>query len=679
MVSNKNKYKNSILIFICCSLTIITLFHSLFFSGFNLLLGDRFDALIQTNLLQHWYNVFTGNSRWDVVGYFYPFENTLGYNDGYFLFGFFYTLYRILGFDIFLSTDLVNITIKIIGFYSFWYLSKKTLKLDLLSSLVGAVIFTLANSMSEQMTHAQLLTIAFSPLLTSFIIGYLKSLKENNRSSAVKNGFLASLLLALWLFTSYYMAWFYIFFLTISLFVFILICLFSTSLRNTLRFKPNLPSLLIPVVCFLIFIIPFLNVYLPKAKETGGQPLYAVEYYAPSFFNIIDPGTHNLLFGTLSDKLFGNLDTVIRNGEFNIGFAPISIIITLAFFIYTVFKNNGGIERIFVISLCSALFISLSLVVKQGDFFLWKFVWQFFPGAKGMRVTARYVLFLLFPLSLIIAYFIHAFRRNANKYLLMVLCTLLVLEQVNLAPNARFNRKIQNDFVKSLPAPPSECKAFYVVGQRLNEFPVDNKNIYLNLYPHNVDAMLISEIFKLRTVNGFSSFNPPGWIFEKDPLPTYMLRVNKYIYEHDIRDGMCEFDLEKLRWTYFPTNSPFGIASRVFDKIDFKLKSENYHHNSDSLSFEVELTNNSDFNVGSDTYRPLRIGVRLFSAENKLIQQDYMHIDIPKLKSHGGKGSVIINLPTDFDKSDYLEVVPLEEGIAWFDWLGSKPLVLHAK
>lgn len=680
IVNKKFKYRNLMLVILACSLTIITIFHSLFFSGFNILLGDRYDALIQTNLFLHWYNVFFGNSKWDVVGYFYPFGNTLGYNDGYFIYGVIYTIFRFLSFDIFLSTDLVNISIKVIGFFSFLYLTNKTLKIDLLSSVVGSIVFSLANSMSEQMLHSQLLTIAFSPLLTSFIIDYIRCLKNNNAKLAVKYGVLSSALLALWLFTSYYMAWFYIFFLTMSLLIFVIICLSSKKKRGMLFIKPSFVSLLIPLLSFLIFVIPFLKVYLPKAKETGGQPLYAVEYYAPTLYNIIDPGRHNLIFGSLSDFLFGSMSGIIRDGELNVGFAPFLLISTLLFLFFLLRSKEVKVQRIFLITLIISVLTSLALVVKHGDFLLWKYVWEFFPGAKGMRVTARYVLFLLFPLSLVLSHLLYFLRGKVNNVVLLILCAFFILEQVNLAPNAFFNRKTQNDFVKSLPIPPSECKAFYVVGQRVNEFPINNNNVYVSLYPHNVDAMLISEIFQLRTINGFSSFTPPSWNFAKDPLPTYMQRVNVYINEHNIRDGMCEFDLEKLRWTYFPTNSPLGIASRIFDKIDYKLNSGNYHSNSgNNMSFDVELTNNSEFNIGNDTYRPLRLGVRLFSAENKLIDQDFMHIDIPKLKSHGGKGIVTITLPNDFDKSDYLEVVPLEEGIAWFDWLGSKPLVLHVK
>ena len=153
---NNTKSLRLCFLFLVCVASIIVLFHNLIFSNFNILLGDRFDALIETNLLQHWYNVIQGNSKWDTVGYFYPFSNTLGYNDGYFLYGIFYSFFRLLGFDLFISTDLVNILLKVIGFFSFYFLVKKVFKFGFLVSLVGAVAFTFANSMSEQMRHAQL-------------------------------------------------------------------------------------------------------------------------------------------------------------------------------------------------------------------------------------------------------------------------------------------------------------------------------------------------------------------------------------------------------------------------------------------------------------------------------------------------------------------------------------------
>ncbi|UKY37919.1 hypothetical protein [Pantoea dispersa] len=677
MLNKNGKVSRSIILLVFCAAAIIILFHSLIFSGFNVLLGDRFDALIETNLLLHWFNVIQGKAEWDTVGYFYPFDNTLGYNDGYFLYGVIYSIFRLLGFDLFISTDLVNISLKVIGFYSFYYLTNRVLKFEFFASLSGATAFTLANSISVQMIHAQLLSVAFSPLLTFFILNYFKELKLNNTSRCIFNGVLASLLLALWLFTSYYMAWYFILFFVFSFAFFTLICLNEKGGASNLRLRFSIKSVLYPFLALILFLVPFLKVYLPKASETGGQTLSAVESYAPDIYNVIDPGQYNYMFGKLSDFFFKNVETLSRSGELNIGLAPVSIVILFIVTIFLLIRKNKSIVECLISAVCLATLVTALFAIKFGDIFLWKYIWQYFPGAKGMRVTARYFLFLIFPVTLASTYFLDRLARKKGGLLFYVLCFVLLLEQINFAPNATFNRAFSKSFVSSVHVPPQGCNAFYVVGQRKGEFPTVTENIILSFYPHNVDAMLISEVYNIRTINGFSTFNPPGWDFALNPKSTYLARVQNYISKNNISKGMCEFDLENMKWTEFKADQPIGITSRIYNKIDIKLldvfipsdSSKNYRAS-------IRLTNQSEFDIGSGSYRPLKLGIKLYSADGKIINQDYMHLEIPHLSAGGGEKNMNIALPDDFQSDDYISISILEEGVAWFDWLGFQPLIV---
>lgn len=677
VLNNKGSVTRLLLLLIFCAVVIIILFHTLFFSGFNILLGDRFDTLIETNILHHWHNVIQGKSEWDTVGYFYPYDNTLGYNDGYFIYGLFYSIFRFLGFDLFISTELVNILLKIIGFYSFYYLVNNVLKLDFFVSLVGAISFTLGNSLVVQMLHAQLLSISFAPLLTILIINYFLGLKFNDSKKSLINGCLASLLLALWLFTSYYMAWYYILFFVVCCFIFALLSFLTQGIYGDVKDSISFKTLFLPVLVLIVFLIPFLKVYLPKASETGGQSLFAVEQYAPVIYNVIDPGRHNFIFGKVTNSFFNGFDGLERAGEFSIGLAPISMLIMMVSLIFLILKRNKSINEVFFLAVCLTTFITGLCAIKFGDVFLWKYIWQYFPGAKGMRVTSRYFLFLIFPVVLVSTWFLGKISRNRSSLFFYILCILLMFEQLNFAPNASFNRAYNKDFIKSVPVPPQDCKAFYVIGQRKGEFPIVTDNTTLSYYPHNVDAMLISEVYNLRTINGFSTFNPPGWDFALNPLQSYMARVQNYINNNNIANGMCEFDLENLKWTEFKPHQPLGITSKIFDKVDIKASGivinqavrKNY-------GITVMLTNNSDFNLGEGSYRPLKVGIKLYNSDGKLKNHDYMHLDVPQLSVGKKEVSMDIKLPDDFKPDDYISVSLLEEGVAWFDWLGAKPVVV---
>lgn len=167
--------KNFIVVFIGILVT-ITFFSSQLRVRWELVFGDQFDGLIEFSILQHWYNVFHGIENWRTVGYFYPYQNTLGYNDGYFLYGILYTALRMLNIKMFMASELVNVIIQITGFYSFFYLCHRKLKLKFFVCLLTASIFSLGNAIYVQSNHVQLLSIFFAPVLTILIVNYYQQL-----------------------------------------------------------------------------------------------------------------------------------------------------------------------------------------------------------------------------------------------------------------------------------------------------------------------------------------------------------------------------------------------------------------------------------------------------------------------------------------------------------------------
>ena len=78
-----------------------------------------------------------------------------------------------------------------------------------------------------------------------------------------------------------------------------------------------------------------------------------------------------------------------------------------------------------------------------------------------------------------------------------------------------------------------------------------NEPVYINaelnaLYPHNVDAMFLAELWRRPTINGFSTFNPPDWQFG-DPLAAgYDARALAYIRRHGLRH-VCQLDMREAR------------------------------------------------------------------------------------------------------------------------------------
>ncbi|MDB5375348.1 MAG: hypothetical protein JWP04_3990, partial [Belnapia sp.] len=152
-------------------------------SGFTLLLGDRHDAVIELSILEHWANVLRGLSPWNVTDYFFPVPGTLGYNDGYLLFGLLHAGFRALGADPFLSGELVNATTRAIGFAGTYALGRRAFALAPGWAVLAAVLFTISNNLFIRGSHAQLFSIGFIPVLALLLHGMLAALLAGRRAA----------------------------------------------------------------------------------------------------------------------------------------------------------------------------------------------------------------------------------------------------------------------------------------------------------------------------------------------------------------------------------------------------------------------------------------------------------------------------------------------------------------
>jgi hypothetical protein len=184
---------------------------ALFFRGqtlghFGFLFGDRYDGVIETTVLEHWFNVLRGLEWWSDTSYFYPYHGTLGYNDGYFIYGLIYSVFRAGNIDPWLSSELVNISVKAIGYFGFYLFCRDVIKIAFPWSVLGAIVFSLANNTALHAIHAQTLTVAFAPLMGWIVFRFVDALSSQCRPCVTGWGIFAALFYSAWLMTGFYMA-----------------------------------------------------------------------------------------------------------------------------------------------------------------------------------------------------------------------------------------------------------------------------------------------------------------------------------------------------------------------------------------------------------------------------------------------------------------------------------------
>lgn len=528
-------------------------------SGFDLGFGERGDGMIEITILEHWRNVLSGVSHWNATFYFHPYVNTLGYNDGYFLYGVSYAFWRLF-FDPFHADTLNILTLKTIGFVAAYRLVSGTFAWGRVTGAAVALLWTVASNIGLQAVHAQLQSVALLPVAMMLAIAASRYEREGRRSAARFAAMALAALVAAWFLTSYYMAWFTLF--SAGLFV-ICWCLLSGEWRPVavLRLiRRHGETLAWGCAAFLLLIVPFLRVYLPTMRETGGESYdEMLGYLVTPGIDMINVGAENYLWGWIFRPLLLLAHLMLPNdqalpgrvfgGEHESGFPPILcalVVVALWTIVWRGRSMTGERSAIPLRAFATAMTIAWLLTLQFWIASPWGLVFELVPGAKGMRVVSRYQLWLCLPFLLIAvaAWQTRLVRLSGSRpFVTACVALLLVAENLSAETPARLSRAVENGALSAIPAPPLGCVSFYAVATRIAEPQYIDAELNA-LYPHNVDAMFLAERWQVPTINGFSTFNPPDWAFG-DPLAAdYDLRVKRYARKHALY-GLCRLDVRR--------------------------------------------------------------------------------------------------------------------------------------
>lgn len=533
---------------LCGVLVVGVFFRQHLLNHFTVLSGDRYDAVIVTALLEHWFNVFQGLANWASPNYFFPYPKTLSYNDGYLLYGMIYSVFRACAIDPFLSSELVNVTVKAIGFGGFLLASRRMFQLPFGWALLGAVIFTLSNNSYIQVIHAQLLAVAFVPLIGWLIHGSITALLAGRRRALLGQGMAAALLFAALLMTSAYTAWF------LSLFIVIALAVQLVLLRGAygplrLALRQQAGALLTIAAVGMLALAPFVVAYL--LGHHGPRSWGELRAYSPSLLDSINPGNDNYMFGDLFAWLRGHCAACdIGSGERETGMGPLLVLLAaLGSGTLLWRRQRGGATDVLVLGLGLACAITWLLAVRIGPVTGWYLVYKLWPGASGLRVVARIFIMLSAPVVALVMWHLwrQAERWRPTRWgqpLLILVGGLLVAEQLNGRGTVGVDRAQLLRYTAA-PPPPAACRAFYV-GPAPDGGGAPNSDAAT--LTHNIDAMLIAELRNLRTINGHASFTPQDWNFANPGAADYTQRVQHYAAAHAIT-GLCRLDLMTMSWS----------------------------------------------------------------------------------------------------------------------------------
>lgn len=570
----------------------VFVFHPMFCSHFNLLPGDIGDERLVLYILNHWYNVFSGFESFWGLNFLYPDKHVLGYSDAFFIFGIIYSIVRLLGFDYFTSIQLLYLVIVAIGYFGAIFLLRKILKINLIFSIIGAILFVGLNSIQNQFGHGQLLGFYFYPLLTCLMALYFGSKDSNSNKLSWIYIISFNMLLGFFFFTSYYPAFLFVFslilFATVYLFLEFLRHSFKDTVFKWLNFvKFNIIELMVGFIVFVISLIPFLINYLPVIIANNHFEFSEVLFYSPSFKDIINVGGNNYFWSPILSSFHFNYG----NMEYSSGFPCFFLIVFMLFFLsYFLSIKSTALElrkKIMFSVAITAIVIFFMIVKFTNHFSLWYIVYHLVPGAKSIRALGRYLI-----VSQILALFFLLYNLNSiymeskccniakqNKIyitlLMFVIPVLMLFEQANKG-SFHLTKSDQINFLNKFQRN-HQCDIFYIDRFTQTEKP---------LFAYQTDALMVSMKLGMSTLNGYSGIMPKEWNLFDPSSPAYLYHVYQWIKINRITNNMCalnlntgefkKIDLHKLKQEAF---IPF---INTFDKLH--LAAEQYIEKSKSLT-----------------------------------------------------------------------------------------------
>ncbi len=515
-------------------------------SHLRLIGGDTLDGSLALAIQLHWSNVLRGAAlAWNTTDYFYPIKDTLGYNEGFLISGVILAFWRALGADAFLGLFLVDVTYKVVGFVSLAGLARRWLHLPVVfCALAGALYISANGYYLATAVHSQFLTCFLLPLLLLLQLEIVRAAASRRivRFSALTAAF--AVLFGAQLLTSFYIAYFFLLAAIVTCVIWAIYSLATIPLRTILMtVRPLVTFALAEAAAIVICAIPFLLVYLPKARETGMHTLADMIPYALRPTDIVNVGPFNLLWSRVYQVTAGRLVPDWQNiAELEIGPTPLLFAVFLLAGIPLLRDRNGWRRQMLAAMWCANLLLLIVFIRWPHGRWIWASIYRFIPGAAATRVSSRLELVLYLPLVLIATTSLAAmWRKPASRVAVGLLVLLLLVEQVNDFPIFQTDRIAEVAYYAGFPAPPAACGAFYAENSR----PGPD---VLTLYRHNVDAMVLAELRAIPTVNGFATFQPPGWNLIHPDQPAYREAVHTWLATHPVAGKVCGVDFINRQW-----------------------------------------------------------------------------------------------------------------------------------
>src|SRR6056297_182694 len=641
--------------------------------------GDIGDARLNMYFLEHGFRFLKGleTSFWNAP-FFYPAENVMAYSDN--LLGVlpFYAIFRFMGIDIYSSFQFWTIVLFFLNFSS-CYLILRKFKYSSAGSAIGAYIFTFSLPMIAQIGHIQLMARMAVPPAFYYLERFID--KGN-----YKNLMISGIFWVYQMYCSIYMG----LFLAIGLFFWLItgIYLRTSSWKKTFHELISVffhRNVLFISVLIILCLVPLAIPYLEAAQQFGMRSWSDVYSMLPRLRSYFYPDQGSLLWQGL--RKMGETLPLCWEHKIFPGIIPMGAFL---FSLFVFFRRKKG-EILqdpvpFTATLTCASIVILTLALGK-EISLYYLLYRI-PGFGSLRAITRIILLLMFPLSILVAYFwdkLFSIFRSKGKYigifLLMTMLPLVILDQF-IHPD-HFYHFPKKEAKKRVEKITEQFNGIITEGKPILAYlPVNGKDPYFAIH---LDAMLAAQKMNMNVINGYSGNFPPGYpfIFDFDPQ-----ELDKWFFVNDPEASenilvvgrgkpfFYQLEQDHRKWTF----SRGPLEENGFSSFISVPKEVIHTSNDRYFQIKPQITNSSQVlwpSLSKTGEFMINLSYRWLDRNMKTLTGFENRYPLPHDIASGKSANINISIRAPQKSGTYyLELDLVQELVAWFRDKGNETALM---
>jgi hypothetical protein len=512
-------------------------------SGFGTVTGDLGDVRLVVFLHEHWWQVWHGDRPWRTPPMFHPQTGVLAYSDTFVLDQVLYTPLRLIGVEPFLAYQLCLLALTAVGYASLYRILRRHLGLPVAIACCLAAAGAFANNLYVDSGHTQMFAANVIPAVLLLAI---EAWRAESVGRGVAYSSAAGLLLALLLWSTFYLGWFAVVVGGLAALVAAGAIVVSGGGRALVA---SVAARRWRVVAagggFGLGMIGFLTTYWSAITDGRTRSYAEVAGFAPRPADLFNVGRDHVVWGWLLRLVDGDDERLVLLHR-AVAVTPILLAAACAAGVVAAVRQSrrstAADRSLAVAGLATGVTcVVLALLPIQWPFGgAWAWLHRFVPGGDAIRVYGRVEVVNSAVACLAVGCGLALLGSDRRRVAVAAtaLCALIAVEQVNLTDNfRRLDRANEVAVLGGIPDPPSACATFHVV-------PAPDRN------PDHasIDAMLIAQRVGIPTVNGYSGWEPPGWRLRPDS-DAYLGNVAAWVAERGLAPRHCSYDAVTSRWS----------------------------------------------------------------------------------------------------------------------------------